>query len=109
ANASGLCIGIDRNRPNPSHFRALVEEVASDNPTIELSYNRIEMGMRNEKSHQPRCNIRGWEIRRKIVPLGDAFEGFKTDPSALRRVSRYTATQIQIHVLFVPIIRCYSP
>jgi hypothetical protein len=60
--------------------------------------------MRNEKSHQPRGNIKGWEIRRKIVPLGDAFEGFKTDPPALRRVSWYTTTQFQIHVLFAPVM-----
>jgi hypothetical protein len=39
------------------------------------------------------------------VPLGDAFEGFKTDPPALRRVGWYTATQFQIHVLFAPVIR----
>jgi hypothetical protein len=37
------------------------------------------------------------------VPLGDAFEGFKTDPPALHRVSWYTTTQFQIHV-YLPLL-----
>jgi hypothetical protein len=39
------------------------------------------------------------------VPLGNGFEGFKTDPPAFRRVGRDTATQFQIHALFAPVIR----
>jgi hypothetical protein len=96
-----VCIGIDRDRPDPGYLRPFVKKIASDDPTIKLSYSRIEIWMRNEKSHQPRCNFSGWKVWRKIVPLCDAFEGFKADAPALRRVSWYTATQFQIHAYLV--------
>ena len=105
ADTSGLSIGVDRDGPDPRYLRTFVKKVAPDNSTIKLSYSRIEIGMRYKKSHQPGCNIWRRKVWRKIVPLGDAFEGFKTDPPALRRVGWYTATQFQIHVLFAPVIR----
>ena len=70
---------INRDRPDTSHGRTLIEEVAADDPAVKLGDHRIEAGVRKQPRQERGDDFGRGKVRRKVVLLSNGLEGFITD------------------------------
>ena len=84
---------IDSDRADAGDRAALVDKVAADDPPIILGYERADLPMRQQRFHQPDCDVGRREIPRKIVLAGDRFERLEGDGAARDGIGRRAGPQ----------------
>jgi len=89
AGASVLRIRVDRDRPDPGDWRALVGEIAADNPAAALSDDAVPAGNAQQHRQHAGGSLDRGEIGWEIVPLGQCRKGAIEDRAAGGGILRY--------------------
>src|SRR5919202_3997145 len=82
ANPQVLDLRVDRDRADTRDHRALVEEVAPDDPTIQLGNHRVEAGVAQEWSEESTGDLGRGEVRWEAVLLGQRTKSLVTNTPA---------------------------
>ena len=89
---------INRDWPEASYGRTLVDEVTADDRAVEFGDYRIEARIGKQASQQPTRDFLRRKIWREIVLVGDCLKSVVTDLTTTLGICSGTRSQRDIHL-----------
>ena len=92
-----LDVRVDRDGPDPDDRRPFVEEVAADDPSVELGHDGVDPGVSEHHARESDRHLRLGEVGREVVRGGDRVERLVADaPDGLGVLGR-SGAELQRH------------